>query len=83
MMPSIVQAVKACDPPKLMSLVTVAVPEKTEAIPTAVERCAVEDPAGLFARLAVELHDAALTGVEETAESLPSVAAPVDPAVKR
>jgi GAF domain-containing protein len=30
----------------------------------------VEDPAGRFARLAVELHDAAMTGVAETAESL-------------
>jgi len=30
----------------------------------------VEDPAGQFARLAVELHDAAMTGVAETADSL-------------
>jgi hypothetical protein len=30
----------------------------------------VEDPAGAFARLAVELHDAAMTSVENTADSL-------------
>jgi hypothetical protein len=70
MMPSIVQPVKACDRTSLMSLVTVAALEKTAASRTAKERCAVEDPAGQFARLAVELRDAATTGVAETAESL-------------
>jgi hypothetical protein len=70
MMPSIVQPVKACDRTSLMSLVTVAALEKTAASRTAMERCAVEDPAGQFARLAVELRDAATTGVAETAESL-------------
>lgn len=36
----------------------------------------IEDPADVFARLAVELHDAAMAGVEDTAQTLVQFAVP-------